>query len=119
MKQNRQHSDKPQQNVDMPHIHPSGENKACNSCKSPPQDSGRKSGMSGLLQKLLPDAVYNKQTKKFFGIIGAEDLLLLALVFLFMEKDDEENSILVLALLFILVSDYIDLSGFNLQDFGI
>ena len=75
--------------------------------------------MSGLLQKFLPDAVYNKQTKKFFGIIGAEDLLLLALIFLFMEKDDEENSVLILALLFVLVSDHIDLSGFNLQDFGI
>lgn len=103
----------------MPHTHPSGKNPTCNSCKSTSQDSGRKSGMSGLLQKFLPDAVYNKQTKKFFGIIGAEDLLLLALIFLFMEKDDEENSVLILALLFVLVSDHIDLSGFNLQDFGI
>lgn len=84
------------------------------------QNTSRHSGgISGLLQRFLPPAVYDKNTKKIFGIIGAEDLLLLALIFLFMEKDDEENSLLVLALVFVLLSDFIDLSGFDLQDFGI
>ena len=81
--------------------------------------ANNKGKLSGFLKNLLPDGFYNKSTKKFFGIISAEDLLLLALVFLCMEKEDEENSALVLALLFVLLSDYIDLSAFSLQDLGI
>lgn len=71
-------------------------------------------GISGLLQGLLPSAIYDHKTKKIFGLLSAEDLLLLALIFLFLEKDDEDNGIMVLALIFVLVSDYIDLPEISL-----
>lgn len=71
-------------------------------------------GIGGLLQKFLPDAVYDRNKKKIFGIFSAEDLLLVALIFLLLEKEEGDNSIMVLALLYILVSDYIDLPDLSL-----
>ena len=65
-----------------------------------------------LVEKLLPDSVYNPKTKKIFGFIGAEDLLIIALIFLLSESDEDDSSILILVLIYLLISDYIDLSGF-------
>ncbi len=72
-----------------------------------------KSGLGGILNRILPASVYNPETKKIFGFLSAEDLLLVALIFLFMDNDDEDNTLMVLALIFVLVSDYIDLSDFS------
>lgn len=66
-------------------------------------------GVTGLLHGILPTSVYNPDSKKIFGIFSAEDLLLVALIFLCAESDEEDNSIMILALLYILVSDYIEL----------
>ncbi len=71
------------------------------------------SGIAGILQSLLPPTVYNPDTKKILGFLSAEDLLLVALIFLFMANDDEDNTLMVLALVFVLISDYIDLSDFS------
>lgn len=60
-----------------------------------------------MLFGLLPPSLYNPKTKKLFGFLDAEDLLLVALIFLFLEREDEDETV-ILALLYILLSDYID-----------
>ncbi len=64
------------------------------------------------LKNFLPRNLYNPETKKILGILTAEDLLLVALIFLFME--DGENSMMALVLLYVLLSEYIDLGDFPL-----
>lgn len=58
---------------------------------------------------LLPPAFYNAETKKVLGMFSAEDLLLVALIFLLLDSKETEDSILVYLLLYVLISDYIDL----------
>lgn len=60
----------------------------------------------------IPPAVYNPETKKVFGIFSAEDLLLAALIIILLDNDDSngsDDSMLIYALIYILISDYIDL----------
>ena len=73
------------------------------------KNSGGTKGITSLLYNLLPPSVYNHQSKKLFGFLSAEDLLLLALIFLFAESDCEDSSLLSLALMYILVSEHFDL----------
>lgn len=61
------------------------------------------------LLDFLPPAIYNPETQKILGVIGAEDLLLLALIFVLSESERSDSRLLVYALLYILVSDYIEL----------
>lgn len=58
---------------------------------------------------LLPSSLYHPQTKKILGLISAEDLLLIAMILLVWESDQREDSVLAYLLLYILISDYIDL----------
>ncbi|MEE1013877.1 MAG: hypothetical protein U0L92_06180 [Clostridia bacterium] len=58
---------------------------------------------------LIPTSVYNPETKKVLGMFSAEDLLLAGLIFLLLENEENEDPMLVYALLYILISDYIDL----------
>lgn len=74
--------------------------------KAPPSPS-----LAGVIHSLIPTSVYNPKTKKLFGVLSSEDLLIIALIFLFLENDEEDNSMTVLALIYILLSDYVDLSG--------
>ena len=82
------------------------------SYKQSRQNSGMKKG--GFLQGLLPSSIYDFQSKKLFGILSAEDLLLIALIFLFLEKEDGDNTLMILALGYILLSDYIELPEIGL-----
>lgn len=68
---------------------------------------------SSLLQGILPTSIYNPQSKKILGFLSAEDLLLIALIFLYAENDDEDNSLMILALVYVLISDYLDLPDFS------
>ena len=72
----------------------------------PPREEGRQ---KNFLFDLLPPALYNHETKKILGLINAEDLLLIALIFMFLDSDQPDHQLLVYALLYILLSDYIDL----------
>ena len=74
----------------------------------------QKTAKSTFLKGILPTSVYDPKSKKILGILSAEDLLLVALIFLFLEKDDGDNTIMVLALIYVLISDYIDLPDFAL-----
>lgn len=58
--------------------------------------------------KLLPNSLYDSKSKKLFGIMGSEDLLLIMLIFLLIENEDGDNY-LIYALLYLLVSDYVDI----------
>ncbi|MBQ9737762.1 MAG: hypothetical protein IJV86_05140 [Clostridia bacterium] len=81
-------------------------------CQQSRQSSGVKK--NGFLQGLLPSSIYDFQSKKLFGILSAEDLLLIALIFLFLEKEDGDNTLMILALGYILLSDYIELPEIGL-----
>ncbi|MEG1441451.1 MAG: hypothetical protein RSB38_07790 [Oscillospiraceae bacterium] len=61
---------------------------------------------------LIPTTVYNPETKKVLGFLSTEDLLLIALIFLFMENDENDDPMIIYALIYILISDYIDLGEF-------
>ena len=63
----------------------------------------------GFLQGILPSGLYDHGSKKLFGFLAAEDLLLVALIFLLLEKDGEDNTLMIIALIYVLLSDYIDL----------
>ncbi len=66
-----------------------------------------------MLHHFLPPSIYNSKTQKILGILSSEDLLLIALIFLFMENDESDNQLVVLALIYVLISDFIDLSNFS------
>lgn len=44
--------------------------------------------------------------------MSSEDFLLIALIFLFMEDNKEDNPLIVLALAYVLLSEHIDLGNF-------
>lgn len=86
----------------------------------PNQGAGRKAPQHknaqkplGFLQGILPSALYDSDSKKLFGFLAAEDLLLVALIFLLLEKDGEDNLLMIIALAYVLISDYIELPEFG------
>lgn len=76
---------------------------------TPPPPPKKKNPLLGF----LPPSVYNPETKKIFGFLEAEDLLLGALILMMLENEEQENSMLVYALLYVLLGDKIDLSKFG------
>ncbi|MBO5955787.1 MAG: hypothetical protein J6Q10_03190 [Clostridia bacterium] len=64
----------------------------------------------------IPKNIFNPESKKILGFFTSEDLLLIALIFLFLESNDEDNPLMVLALVYVLLADYIDFD--NLGDFA-
>lgn len=73
----------------------------------------KESNPLGFLKGLLPSSLYDSSSKKLFGFLAAEDLLLVALIFLLLDRDGEDNLLLIIALGYILISDYIDLPEFG------
>ncbi len=65
-----------------------------------------------LLEKFLPENIYNPKTKKLFGILSPEELLLASLIFLFADSERDDSNLLCLALLYLLFADKFDLSAF-------
>lgn len=61
---------------------------------------------------LIPRHIYNPDTKKILGVLSSEDLLLIALIFLFLESNDDDNPLMVLALVYVLLGEYIDFGEF-------
>lgn len=78
--------------------------------------SAKKSPKSifSLLNGFIPPSLYNAETKKLLGHFSTEDLLLAALIFLFFESGSDEGLIMALVLLYVLVSEYIELPDFLL-----
>jgi hypothetical protein len=73
-----------------------------------------KKNRRNFIASLIPESIYNPKTKKVFGILTTEDLLLISLILMFLEDEDNEDQTVVYALIFVLVSDWIDLSSFGL-----
>lgn len=65
-----------------------------------------------ILEKFLPENIYNPKTKKLFGLLSPEELLLVALIFLFADSERDDSNLLCLALLYLLFADKFDLSAF-------
>lgn len=65
----------------------------------------------GWLFKFIPQSLYNPETGKVFGFMSAEDLLIGALILLIIDsgENDGDNTMLILVLLYLLLSDYIEL----------
>lgn len=80
----------------------------------PPKNEHKASNAEthNILEKFLPESLYNPKSKKIFGLITAEDLLLIALIFILLDSDREDSGLLCLAILYLLVSDYLNFSEF-------
>lgn len=61
---------------------------------------------------ILPKGLYDPKTKKVMGFFTAEDLLLVALIFIFLDSEEEGNPLMALALLYVLLGDYFDFGDF-------
>ena len=102
--QNGNHNHPPQNSgLNVPQQH-------SNHGNHPPQHGGKNTfNISSILNSIIPSSVYNPETKKVFGILTAEDFLIVALIFLFSENSEDCDPLLIPALIYILLSDYIDL----------
>ena len=67
------------------------------------KDKGRKNPLS-----YLPKEIYNCETHKFFGFLSGEDILIIGLILMVLDGGCDEDLFLILALLYILLSDWID-----------
>jgi len=72
-----------------------------------------KNAFNNAVHGFLPPHLYNRETKKLLGLFTAEDLLLIALILIFSENDENTDPFTVLALIYILLSDYIDFPDFE------
>ena len=64
------------------------------------------SNPSGLFKSILnfiPSGIYNRETKKILGLFTAEDLLLTALIIMLADSDDNDDTALLIALVYILM----------------
>ena len=104
-----------------------GNNGIHNSCQPLPKSSGKqncshnrkpagaakskqdKKTSRNPVSGLIPPALYNPETKKVLGMFSAEDLLLAALIIILLDNDDNDDPMLIYALIYILISDYVDL----------
>jgi len=74
------------------------------------RQKGRKVG--SFFENIIPKGFYDPKTKKVLGFFTAEDLLLVALIFIFLDSEDEDNPLTALALLYVLLGDYLDFGDF-------
>ena len=83
---------------------------------NPPKKEDQKCGCcekkeKNILEKFLPENIYNPKTKKLFGILTSEELLLVALIFIVLSSDKEDSNLMCLALLYLLFADKFDLGN--------
>ena len=78
--------------------------------KKEPAPASKKTETTGnIFAKFIPSSLYNSQTGKVLGVLSTDDLFLIALILLLLDNDDEDNSMLIIALIYILLSEHIDL----------
>ena len=63
------------------------------------------------MMNFIPKSLYNPETGKVLGVMSADDLLIVALILIMLDSGDdcEDNSMLIYALIYILLSEYIEL----------
>ena len=81
------------------------ENSNLNKSKNKPKQN------KNSITKFIPQSLYNPKTRKVLGFMDAEDLFIAALIILLIDSgnDDSDNTMLILALLYLLLSEHIDL----------
>ena len=83
------------------------ERKAENYISREPERAPGGSAETGFLDSILnmlPNELYNRNTKKILGLVTAEDLLLASLILLVADSGEKDSAALILALLYILAS---------------
>ncbi len=91
---------------------PDAKNTAKSQHTPPPKQPQQGFSFNNTIRGFLPPHLYNRETKKLFGFFTAEDLLLIALILIFSESEENDDPFTILALIYILLSDYIDLPDF-------
>ena len=76
-------------------------------CPPPKEEHKEDKGRKNLLS-CLPKDIYNCETHKFFGFLSGEDILIIGLILMILDGGSDEDLLLILALLYILLSDWID-----------
>ena len=76
-------------------------------CPPPKEEHKEDKGRKNLLS-CLPNEIYNCETHKFFGFLSGEDILIIGLILMVLDRGCDEDLFLILALLYILLSDWID-----------
>jgi len=64
----------------------------------------------------IPTSVYNPENGKILGFLSAEDLLLIAMILIFLDSEEDGDNLMVYALLYVLASEWIDLEKFFTKD---
>lgn len=78
-------------------------------CPPPPCGNDCKKGGGGFsLLKNLPRGIYDPETGKFLGLFSGEDVLIIGVILIVLERGDKNDIFLLLALFYILLSDRID-----------
>lgn len=85
------------------HEHHNHRHNECHEQQLPP-----KSGKNPLLG-FIPTSIYNPETGKILGFLSAEDLLLVAMILMFLDSEEEGDNLMVYALLYVLASEWIDI----------
>ena len=60
----------------------------------------------------IPTSIYNPEDGKILGFLSVEDLILIALILMFLDSDEEGDNLMVYALIYVLASDWFDMEGF-------
>ncbi len=104
----------PQNNIPLPKPKPAPKTSPAktNPVKDPSNRKCKDKSPYAPLLGLIPRHIYNPDTKKILGVLSSEDLLLIALIFLFLESSEDDNPLMVLALVYVLLGEYIDFGDF-------
>lgn len=71
---------------------------------------GKQKKKGSFFERVIPREIFDAKTGKLFGVLSFEDLLLIALIFILSGSEEEEDRLLLYVFLYVLLSDYIDLS---------
>lgn len=102
-------TERPDKNIGQPRRSRQNTTPQKNMCGDARRCENNKKQTRNFVAGLIPPALYNPESKKVLGIFSAEDLLLAALIIILLDNDSNEDPMLIYALIYILISDYVDL----------
>ena len=75
----------------------------------PPPPPPEQKQKNNPLLSFIPSSVYNPENGKILGFLSAEDLLLIAMILMFLDSEEDGDNLMVYALLYVLASEWIDI----------
>ena len=87
------------------HCHDNHRHNECRDHRKPKKDKNPILGF-------IPTSIYNPEDGKILGFLSVEDLILIALILMFLDSDEEGDNLMVYALIYVLASDWFDMEGF-------